>query len=272
MFKKSLLLSSFLFCSLSAHAGFFGGDEFKCGRDDAVKALQESIRGEAAGMLQSDYITHSSIFYGKNIQEFQNKLISIGITTSNVSTSGGSGNDLSCKATVAIKLPDETLDVLKNIPTYLSGFVVNGGAINSENIVWSNLSYKVKLADNKKDIAVMDVEYVTRALKQAAILAVTKEEVINDNFNGKIEDAKYEYTIQDSRLNAVWKNLPDSARTAMKKEQVAWVNEKAVKCGKLSDANSSTTPAQKRVEIYKCQTEMTQLRFYFLGGDSEVGY
>ncbi|MEN4889917.1 lysozyme inhibitor LprI family protein [Erwinia billingiae] len=269
MFKKSLLLSSFLFCSLSAHAGFFGGNDFKCGRDDAVKALPDSIRTGAAGMLQSDYMTNSSDFYSKNILDFQGKLNTIGINVSNVSTSGGKGNDLRCIATVGIKLPAETLDVLKEFPKYLSSFVANGGAINSDSIVWSNLTYNIKLADNKKDIAVTNVEYITRSLKQAAILAVTKDEVINKNFNYKVSDAKHDYTTQDAYLNTVWKNLPDSARASMKKQQVAWVNEKAVKCGKLSDANSIETPAQKRIEIYKCQTEMTLNRIAFLGGDRE---
>lgn len=269
MFKKSLLLSSFLFCTVSAHAGLFGGDDFKCGREDAVKALQESIRSGAAGKLQSDYITNSSVFYGKNLQDFQDKLNTIEINSSNVSTSGGSGNDLSCKATISIKLPVETLDVVKDTPRYLSGLVVNGGALNANSVVWNDYSYGVKLADNKKDIAVTSISYIASALFQADMLAVTKAEIIYNNFISKVNDAKNSYTSQDSYLNSIWKSLPDSARAAMKKEQITWVNEKALKCGKLSDANSTAIPAQKRVEIYQCQTKMTQERISFLGGDRD---
>lgn len=112
MFKKSMLLSSLLIFSVSAHAGLFGGDDFKCGREDAVKALQDSIKSAAAGVLQS-------------------KLDHFSVDVSNVSTSDKTESVLSCRANIAFKLPAETLDVLKDVPGYLSGLVSNGGKLRS---------------------------------------------------------------------------------------------------------------------------------------------
>lgn len=269
MFKKSMLLSSLLICSVSAHAGFFGGDDFKCGREDAVKALQDSIKSAAAGVLQSEFITNPSIFYGKNLEEFQSKLDHFSVDVSNVSTSDKTESVLSCRANIAFKLPAETLDVLRDVPGYLSGLVSNGGKLSTGGIVWSNHPYNLKLADNKKDISVTDLGFIPRSLFQADILSVTKNDVINNNFDEKIRKEKISYASADAWLNRVWKNLPDSIKRSMKKEQVSWVNQKAVKCGNLTDADSSVTPAPQRVAIYKCQSTMTQERISFLGGDRE---
>ncbi|QHB33843.1 DUF1311 domain-containing protein [Yersinia canariae] len=270
MLRKCFILSSVLFFSVNAQAGFFGdSNDFKCGREDAVKALQDYIRGEAEGLLQSNYITNTTIFYGKDLQVFQEKLNSISINASNVTTASNTGSELNCKATIAIKIPTETLDVVKDNPNYLSRLLSNGGMLNKGSVVWSDYSYSIKLADNKKDISVSRISYITGALYQATILAVTKDDIISRNYNEKLNGVKNDYISQDAYLNDVWKRLPDAIRSSMKKEQVAWVNEKVTKCGKLSDAESATTPSQNRIKIYQCQTKMTQERIAFLGGDRE---
>ncbi|WP_145531779.1 lysozyme inhibitor LprI family protein [Yersinia kristensenii] len=269
MLKKSFLLSSVLFISLNAHAGFFGGDDFKCGREDAVKALQDYIKSGAGGQLQSNYITDAARFYGKDLQVFQDKLNGISINASNVSTAGNTGSELNCKATIVVNLPAETLEVVKDNPVYLSLLVSNGGTLNQGSIVWNDYAYSVKLADNKKDISVSRVENIMKALYQTTVLAVTKDDIISSNYSAKLDKAKRDYMGQDAYLNDVWKRLPDAIRSSMKKEQVAWVNEKALKCGKLSDADSAATPFQNRIKIYQCQTKMTQERIAFLGGDKD---
>jgi hypothetical protein len=50
-------------CAANSYAGFFSSsDEFKCGRDDAVKALQQYIRDGASEMLQHDSIKMQRYF------------------------------------------------------------------------------------------------------------------------------------------------------------------------------------------------------------------
>ncbi|CNK40963.1 lysozyme inhibitor LprI family protein [Yersinia mollaretii] len=269
MLKKSFLLSSVLFVSLNAHAGFFGGDDFKCGREDAVKALQDYIKSDAEGLLQSNYITDAASFYGKDLQVFQDKLNGISINASNVSTEGNTGSELNCKATISVKIPAETLEVVKDNPAYLSRLLSNGGILNKGNVVWNDYAYRAKLADNKKDISVSRVGYIMEVLYRTTVLAVTKDDIISSNYSAKLSDAKNRYMDSDAYLNDVWKNLPDAIRSSMKKEQVTWINEKATKCGKLSDADLAATPFQDKIKIYQCQTKMTQERVAFLGGDRD---
>ncbi|HGP4142344.1 TPA: lysozyme inhibitor LprI family protein, partial [Enterobacter roggenkampii] len=76
----------------------------------------------------------------------------------------------------------------------------------------------------------------------------------------------------DSQLNNLWKSLPESVRASMKKEQNLWINEKAKRCGKISDASSTATPVETRIKIYQCQSERTFERFIYLGGDEERQY
>ncbi|MFO6296699.1 lysozyme inhibitor LprI family protein [Rahnella selenatireducens] len=269
MFKGILVLTSASLFSLSAHAGFFGGgDEFKCGRDDAVKAVQDYIKSEAGAKLQNYYITSPAAFHNKDIQEFQSKIDSLPMSISNVSTTSDTEGTLNCSATLSAQLPPETLAVIKSNPEYLSSIISDNGKLNNGKVVWSNYSYSLSLADNKKDISVSKINYIQNALYQIAVLAVNKDYIIDSNFNGKILNARNDYARSDTYLNDIWKGLPDSIKTSMKKSQQTWVAEKALKCGKLSDANMETTPGQTRINIYDCQTKMTNDRITFLGGDN----
>ncbi|MCW2457671.1 UNVERIFIED_ORG: hypothetical protein M2414_005444, partial [Rahnella aquatilis] len=52
--KKIVSAACFLVISASAHAGIFGDSgDFKCGREDAVKAVQDAIRDDATARLQT---------------------------------------------------------------------------------------------------------------------------------------------------------------------------------------------------------------------------
>ncbi len=268
MFKGIFLLTTASLFSLSAQAGLFGGEDFKCGRDDAVKAVQDYIKSEAGAKLQNDYIINSGAFYKKDIQEFQSKIDSIPMTISNVSTTSTTDGTLNCSATIAAQLPPETLEVLKNNPEYLSSIISDNGKMNNGKVVWSNYPYSLSLADNKKDISVSRVNYIQNSIYKMSTLAVNKDHIITSNFTVKLSNSKNNYARSDRNLNDIWKSLPDSIKTSMKKSQQAWVNEKALKCGKLSDADMEITPIQNRINIYDCQTKMTNERIAFLGGDN----
>ncbi|PLR36601.1 lysozyme inhibitor LprI family protein [Chimaeribacter arupi] len=270
MFKKALMLVSFSLFSLQAHAGFFGGGEsFKCGREDAVTALQSHIKSDAMGQLQSNYITNAHRFYNKELQGFQDKLNSITVQVSNVSTSERENGPLDCKAKIAVQLPEETLTLLKETSSYLSSLISGGGMLNNGSIVWDNYTYSIELADNKKDISINSIEYIPDVLYQATLLAVNKNDIIRDYYNQKLYVVKNEYTEKDDALNGLWRSLPGAIKNSMKKSQTAWINEKALKCGKLPDANSDVTPFPTRMKIYECQIKMTEERIDFLGGNEE---
>lgn len=101
-----------------------------------------------------------------------------------------------------------------------------------------------------------------------SVLAENKDQIVKALSQGSLGEAQSAYTNADRELNAVWKELPDSARNALKKEQVAWVNNKAQKCGKLSDASSEAINVNQRIGIYQCQTKMTDERISYLSGNN----
>ncbi|HAT1616397.1 TPA: DUF1311 domain-containing protein [Raoultella ornithinolytica] len=260
-----------LTCTANAYAGFFSSsDDFKCGREDAVKALSDYFHSDASGLLQSDYLTKSKYSYDKPVADYQNKLNSLAVGVSNVSTSGNGSYGLNCSATVSVKVPQETLDVVSSDPNYLHYVTGTYGKLNNGSVVWSDVSYSAKLADNGKDVIFSNFNRsdLSDALFNISVLSVNKNQIISAHSKAAFDSAKAEYKNADGELNSVWRDLPDSAKNALKKEQLAWVNGKVTKCGKLSDAESDNVDMKHRIEIYQCQTKMTNERIDFLSGNN----
>lgn len=270
MFRKLVLIATVGMFSNAANAGFFDSNDFKCGRDDAVKALSEHIKNDASGLLQSDYLTKSKFSYDKPVGTYESQLNSIVVDVTNVSTTEDNSDGLSCSATISVKIPQETLDVISNEPNYFRNITGGYGKIINGSVVWNDVSYNVKLADNKKEIIFSNFSRNNAAdsMFSMTVLAANKEKIIKDLSQGTLEESKSDYKDADRELNAIWKELPDSARNALKKEQLTWVNEKAKQCGKLSDASSETMNASQRISIYQCQTKMTNARISYLSGSN----
>lgn len=264
-----VLLTSVVVFSGSVNAGLFDSNDFKCGRNDTVKALTDYIKNDASGMLQSDYLTKSSFYYDKPVSVYQSMLDSMEVTIANVSTSGKGSHDLNCSATISIKIPKDTLDVVNKIPNYLHYITGGYGKINNNGVIWNGVAYSAKLADNNKDVIFSNFSRTdaSAALFNMSVLAVNKEQIISALSQNALSSARSAYVNADRELNAVWKELPDSARNSLKKEQVVWVNNKVAKCGKLPDGESEKDNVQRWVDIYQCQTKMTNERIAYLTGN-----
>lgn len=271
MFKRMMLLAVITASTGTANAGLFDSNDFKCGREDAVKALSDYIKNDAAGLLQSDFITKGHFNYDKPVSVYQQMLNGMAVNVTNVSTSGKGNYGLNCSATISVKIPQNTLDIVKKFPDYLSDITRDGGRINNDNVTWDVVKYSARLADNNKDIIFSEFNrsYISRAIYEMSVLSVNKEQIVHTYLQSELTKAQSAYARADRELNAVWKALPDSVRNSMKKEQLAWVNSKTSKCGKLSDATSETTNIQHRVDIYQCQTRMTDERISWLTGESD---
>ncbi|MBH5326290.1 DUF1311 domain-containing protein [Salmonella enterica] len=271
MFKRMMLLAVITASTGTANAGLFDSNDFKCGREDAVKALSDYIKNDAAGLLQSDFITKGHFNYDKPVSVYQQMLNGMVVNVTNVSTSGKGNYGLNCSATISVKIPQNTLDIVKKFPDYLSDITRDGGRINNDNVTWDVVKYSAKLADNNKDIIFSEFNrsYISRAIYEMSVLSVNKEQIVHTYLQKELMKAQSAYAGADRELNAIWKALPDSVRNSMKKEQLAWVNSKTSKCGKLSDATSETTNIQHRVDIYQCQTRMTDERISWLTGESD---
>ena len=274
--KLALLVASGLF-SYSANAGLFDSSDFKCGRDDAVKALSDHIRNDALSLLQSDFLTKSQnddgklrSTYDKPLSMYQNRLGSISIVIKDVSTEGHGSYGLNCRATILLKIPHETMDVISNKSSFLDSLTGSQGKFNNGSIVWNNVSYSVKLADNNKDILLREFEGtdISSAILSSSILAEDKDKFLKLISDKYLLEKQSAYADADRELNITWKELPDSARKSLKKEQLAWVNDKVKKCGKISDAASETVDVNKRASIYQCQMKMTKERISYLSGNN----
>ena len=260
-----------LTCTANAYAGFFSSsDDFKCGREDVAQALGNYFSSDASGLLQSDYLTKSKYSYDKPVADYQNKLNSLVVGVSNTSTSGNGSYGLNCSTTVSVKVPQEALDVVSSDPNYMHFVTGTYGKLINGSVVWSDVSYSAKLADNGKDVIFSQFNRtdLSDILFNISVLSVNKSQIINTQSKDNLDSGKAEYKNADRNLNSVWRELPDSSRNALKKEQLAWVNEKVTKCGKLSDAESNSVDIKHRIEIYQCQIKMTNDRIAFLNGDN----
>jgi len=271
MLRKVSLLTAIIMFSGAAQAGLFDSNDFKCGRDDAVKALVEYIKNDASGMLQSDFITKAKFNYDKPVSVYQNMLNSMQVTATNVSTSGGGSYGLNCSATISITIPQETLDVVSKAPNYLQYVTGGYGKVSNSGVIWNGVTYSAKLADNNKDILFSEFSRTdaSAAMFNMSVLAVNKDQIISSLSQSSLSSAQSAYAYADRELNAVWKELPDSVRNSMKKEQVSWVNNKVAKCGNIPDRKSATINVQQQVSIYQCQTKMTQERISYLTGNDD---
>lgn len=279
MRKLSLIALSTLLFSLNATAGLFDSTpEFKCGREDSVAALQGKIRNDAISKLQEAYLTSPQKFYGKPLKNYLDKANQIAIVMENVTTKTFKSEDLSrqCTAKISLTLPLELLSVMTTFPDKVGSISRGKGKVLNDRVQWENYNYSIALADNNKDIAVSyeytDSDYIAEALFNISLFALNKDDLENADLKNKLSTSAYSYSDSDRHLNDIWKGMPESVRASMKKEQTAWITEKARKCGKLSDASYESTPLKTRIAIYQCQTKMTDERVRYLGGDTESEY
>jgi len=260
-------MSLFIF-SISAQAGFFGqSDDFKCGREDAIKAVQNTLRETASATLQTEFITSPALF-SQPQGSYLNILESIPIDISNISTIGSKDSIASCTATVSIKFPEETLAVVAIAPKFFNQLVNRDNAFNKGGVVWKSHTYIIKLADNKKDIIVNGIDDISSVLRNSVWLAASKEKIINDENQERLNKAKQKFDNIDAHLNMIWRDLPDAVRASIKTAEAKWVNEKAIACGNINDANLNTFPIESRIKIFECQAEMTSKRVDFLSHTS----
>lgn len=269
-FVKNATIILAVFNMANAQAGLFdSSSDFRCGREDAIKAVQRYIKDTASSTLQSDSLTNSSILRNKPEGVYLDKLSTTAVTVFGVSTtSKSSDTELYCQASVSVKLLPEVLAVIQAIPDELRKIKYGRGDFYNGSIVWKMYDYRIKLADNKKDILVIDRmnDQASTVLYRTTVLAENKDEIINEKNISKLKDAQSNYKKADSELNALWKEMPDSVRASMKASQLAWVKEKTAKCGKISDALSEMRNTQDRLTIFECQTRMTNERISLLGG------
>ncbi|UAN16689.1 lysozyme inhibitor LprI family protein [Enterobacter asburiae] len=266
--KKIASVLSFLVVSVSAHAGMFGDSgDFKCGRDDAVKAVQDTLRDDASAKLQTEFITEPDIF-SQPRNSYSTALANIQADVRGVSTTSQNENGTTCTATISVTLPDNALIAATKIPGLFDEYLQESGVFSNGHVTWKNYSYRIRLADNKKDITVSDMDNIAAVMTKTAWASVNKDQLINQVNAQALAAVRTEYESQDARLNAVWKDLPDAVRAAMRTEQLNWVSAKTRQCGKISDTQLESLPIERRAEIFKCQTQMTTQRIDFLSDNS----
>ncbi|MGU3416648.1 lysozyme inhibitor LprI family protein [Enterobacteriaceae bacterium C34A] len=271
-FLKLIPVTLALACAANAHAGFFSSkDDFKCGRDDAMASLKQYIKDTSGGFIQKNSMSKSKALFNKPASVFIEEINSIPVDVTGVSTAYQTREtEISCRANISIALPQEAIDVIQDNSDHMSSILRGQATLHNKSIVWKEYSYDLKLADNGKDITVTDnsSDAAASVLYNVSLLAVNKSEIIASNNGEKENIAQSEYQRADANLNALWKNIPDSLRTSMKSSQLAWVKEKTTKCGTISDAMGKAKDASTRIEIFNCQTKMTNERISFLGGDN----
>ena len=257
----------FMLClglSSVVNAGFFDSKEekipFKCGREDSILAVTEALRDSALSKMSvsSDLL-----------ERFQNQVATVPISISDVSTTGGSAQELKCIATVSMTVPAELKELSEKVPEVFSEFIREShGLYKNGDLSWKNTSYGIRLADNKKDISVDfgGTYYAPMSLASSSYLAIRKDEIIRSNDPSRVTIAKQSYEVEDAHLNKIWKSIPASFRSSMKDEQIAWIWGKESKCGKIESVDLADLSISEQVDRYECQAEMTKNRANYLSG------
>lgn len=271
MFKKIipllLLLSSF-----PSHAGFFdSAPELKCGNDNAVSAIKEWIVNEALSELQSTYLELPSQFYNLPQNQYEQQIRAIALKTDDVLTQSQRTelNKRSCTARFSAAIPASTLELVKALPDNLRLITIGDGKTLNNHIVWKDINYDIRFADNEKDIIIIPNEsnyLIAKSVFNMAVFSVAKDALLENSKREELRDIEDEYNENDRTLNAKWSALPDSIRSVMKKEQQIWATNKAKTCGSLSDARSEMLPVTQRINIFACQNRLTISRIDYLAG------
>ncbi|HFE3555201.1 TPA: hypothetical protein ACF3IQ_000179 [Enterobacter hormaechei] len=155
--KYSFIAVSTLLFSLNANAGLFDStSDFKCGRDDAISAVQSKIRDDAVSKLQVAYLANPSGFYGKPLKDYIAKANEIAVVMANVTTtsSDDEAQARSCSATVTLTVPSEIMGYIASYPDRLRRIINDGGKVLNNNVQWDKFTYSLSMADNGKDISV----------------------------------------------------------------------------------------------------------------------
>lgn len=247
-----------------ANAGLFDSKEeqppFKCGREDSVLAVTEALRDSALSKMSVS---------ADKLERFQNQVAIVPIRISDVSTTGGSAQELKCIATVSMAVPAELKELSEKVPEVFSEFIREShGLYKNGDLSWKNISYGIRLADNEKDISVDfgGTYYAPMSLASSSYLAIRKDEIIKSNDPSRVTIAKQSYEVEDAHLNKIWKSIPASFRSSMKDEQIAWIWGKESKCGKIESADLAALSISEQVDRYECQAEMTKNRASYLSG------
>ncbi len=95
-----------------------------------------------------------------------------------------------------------------------------------------------------------------KALKNVYFNRESKEQYLHS----KYLTAKLKFMLADGSINRTWKNASEGQRKALKKKQLAWIKEKDRKCGPVTMKGLE----EDLIEMYKCQTAMTEERDRFL--------
>ncbi|QOK17751.1 DUF1311 domain-containing protein [Aeromonas caviae] len=254
--------------SSPAFAGLFDVKEesapFKCGREDAVSALVQTLRDDASPMLKSRYAKTTST---EQLSQFQATLDAINVQASEVTTVDKTDASLNCIATITMTIPMELKDVADKVPAVYNEFLNHSDATSRNNdLIWKDRTYSLRLADNGTDISVRGTNFYSPMLTlvNAASIATRKDEILKENDPSMVPAAKELYMAEDKELNRIWGAIPKSFRSSMMDSQRQWVIAKANTCGSLSRANSPDEAVKDRVEIFKCQTDFTKERIQFL--------
>lgn len=263
------LSAGVLFLAINAQASIFGiGDKFQCGNDNVVAATIQYLKdgGVSNGleMLNESEVYDFSRIYNRSDSVSLIKAIQgVEISITNVTTTDSSAKELSCVAKVAVKLPGVLHELEKKKPKLMKSIINRYSSYDGSSVVWNQYTYKARLSDNGKEVTINNVDsYNTAplAIWQIAFMTLYKDAIIKDYEEHDVRLAKETFESYDQYLNELWAQLPVSLRKSVTGEQTAWIQNKELKCGKIADAASDKLPASKRIEIYKCQSKMTDER------------
>lgn len=103
------------------------------------------------------------------------------ISISDVSTTGGSTQELKCIATVSMTVPAELKELSEKVPEVLSEFIREShGLYKNGDLSWKDISYGIRLTDNEKYISVDlgETYYAPMLLANSSYLTIRKDEIV----------------------------------------------------------------------------------------------
>lgn len=71
-------------------------------------------------------------------------------------------------------------------------------------------------------------------------------------------DAYSNFTNKDRDINEIYNHLPSLIQERVRGDMRQWIKEKNDKCGKIESLSHNDVSTTEKINVYKCQTEMTE--------------
>lgn len=240
-----------LFCNLSL------AQDITCSSPEVLDALNKKVHD--ATLIRNTKLPPKSI-------------LDVSVSFSHVTDSVARGGRLTCWAYVDLKIDSNIGKLLVGEDLKYSKTAWETAADYLPNI------YSQPVDESKKMLTVKGFRYNVYTSSDGALknIEIDGNDQISRSiyavawFQQNIDDVKAEitqneyleayslFTSKDRDINEIYNNFPAIIQERLRNDMRKWIKEKNDKCGKIESLSHNDVSTTEKINVYKCQTEMTE--------------